>query len=108
MDQRIGLRIRALRHRRCWRQADLAQRAGVSQDVVSLIERGRLELVCIEKIRRVSLELDAELVMQLRWRGGDLDRLVDEGHATLTGRTADLLRASGWAVRAEVSYSIYG
>jgi transcriptional regulator with XRE-family HTH domain len=108
VDIRIGARFRGLRHRRGWRQADLAARAGVSQDVVSLIERGRLDLVSLEKIRRVALELDAEFVIQLRWRGGDLDRLLDEGHASLVGRTAALLRNLGWEVRAEVSYSIYG
>jgi hypothetical protein len=47
-------------------------------------------------------------VFQLRWRAGDLDRLLDEGHASLVGRTAALLRSLGWEVRAEVSYSIYG
>jgi len=97
-----------LRHRRGWRQADLAALAGVSQDVVSLIERGRLDLVSLEKIRRIALELDAEFVLQLRWRGGDLDRLLDEGHASMVGRTAGLLRSLGWEVGAEVSYSIYG
>ena len=108
MDIRIGARFRALRHRRGWTQSELAARAQVSQAVVSLIERGRLERVSIAILRAVAQALDAEFYLQLRWRGGDLDRLMDEGHAALVGQTAELLRARGWHVRAEVSYSIYG
>jgi transcriptional regulator with XRE-family HTH domain len=44
------------------RQSDLAARAGVSQGVISLIERGRLDLVSLDKLRRVAREVDADLV----------------------------------------------
>lgn len=108
MDFRIGARFRALRQRHGWRQVDLATRAGISQGVISLIERGRLDLVSLDMLRRVARELDADLVLQLRWRGGDLDRLLDEGHAGLVGAVIDALRAAGWDVRAEVSYSEFG
>lgn len=108
MDTRIGARFRALRHRLGWRQVDLAHRARLSRSVVSFIERGRLERVSLANIRAVAQELDAEFYVQLRWRGGDLDRLTDEGHARLVGRVAELLRAAGWIARIEVSYSIYG
>jgi hypothetical protein len=76
--------------------------------VISLVERGRIEDVTIRRLRRIARELDAEFTTFLRWRGGDLDRLMDEGHAYLVGRTLDMLRAAGWDVRAEVSYSVYG
>jgi hypothetical protein len=76
--------------------------------VISLIERGRLDLASIDNVRRVARELDAAVVIQLRWRGGDLDRLLDEGHATLVGATIGLLQRLGWVVRAEVSYSKFG
>lgn len=108
MDIRVGARYRALRHRLGWRQADLAARAGVSRGVVSLIERGRLERVSIAKLRRVAVALDADFLVQLRWRGGDLDRLVDEGHASLVGAVAKVLTECGWLVKVEVSYAIYG
>jgi transcriptional regulator with XRE-family HTH domain len=107
-DVRIGARVRALRHRLGWRQADLAAKAGVSQDLVSRIERGRLEGIPLREVRRVVAALDAQLVVGVRWRGGDLDRLIDEGHAALAGRAIRLLGEAGWEVRAEVSYSIYG
>ena len=108
MDFRIGAKFRALRQRHGWRQSELAVRAGVSQGVISLIERGRLDLVSLDKLRRVARELDADLVLQLRWRGGDLDRLLDEGHAGLVGAMIETLQAAGWEVKAEVSYSEYG
>jgi hypothetical protein len=76
--------------------------------VVSLVERGRLEEVTLRKLRRVARELEAEFVNMLRWRGGDLDRLVDEGHARIVGLVTELLRAEGWQMRLEVSYSVYG
>ena len=107
-DVRIGIRFRALRLRLGWRQHDLAEESKVSQGVVSLVERGRIEEVTIRKLRRIARELDAEFASQVRWRGGDLDRLVDEGHAMLVGRTITLLRDAGWDARAEVSFSVYG
>lgn len=107
-DVQIGIRFRALRHRLRLTQSDLAERAGVSQDAISRIERGRLEEVALRTVRRVALELEADLEHLLRWRGGDLDRLVDEGHAALAGRVARLLEADGWQARFEVSYSVYG
>jgi transcriptional regulator with XRE-family HTH domain len=107
-DAQVGRRFRALRHRLGWRQEDLAARAGVSRGLISLIERGRIQEVTIRRLRRAARELDAEYVAVLRWRGGDLDRLMDEGHATLVGRTAAILSAGGWEVRIELSYSVFG
>ena len=107
-DVRIGIRFRALRHRLGRRQQDLAARAGVSHDLVSLVERGRLEEVTLRRLRRIARQLDAEFVNLLRWRGGDLDRLVDEAHARLVGLVTETLGVSGWQVRLEVAYSVYG
>jgi transcriptional regulator with XRE-family HTH domain len=107
-DIRLGARVRALRHRLGLRQRDLADRAGVTQDDVSRIERGRLAAMPSAKVRRVGAALEADVTINLRWRGGDLDRLLDEGHASLVGRVIEVLQAFGWEVRAEVSYSEYG
>jgi transcriptional regulator with XRE-family HTH domain len=107
-DVRLGIRFRALRHRLGWRQEDLAKRCGLTQDFISLVERGKLDSLQLRKLRQVAAELDADLPLLLRWRGGDLDRLVDEGHANLVGSTTDILKAAGWQIRPEVSYAIYG
>jgi hypothetical protein len=56
----------------------------------------------------IARALDGEIAVTIRWRGGDLDRLLDEGHAALGGRIATWLSRFGWEVRPEVTYSIWG
>lgn len=107
-DLRAGRAIRALRHRLEWRQEDLGARAGVSQDAVSRAERGHLEDMTVRRVRSITRALDAELVLTVRWRGGDLDRLLDEGHARVLGASAGLLDEQGWQVAVEVTYAVYG
>ncbi len=107
-DVQVGSKVRAVRLRLGWRQADVAERSGVSQSAVCRVERGQLDHMTLRSIRRIlgALEIDLELVP--RWRGGDLDRLADEDHAALVGMIATLLGALGWETRAEVSFSVYG
>jgi transcriptional regulator with XRE-family HTH domain len=107
-DVRLGARFRALRHRLRWRQADVGERAGLSQDVISLVERGRIEDVSVRALRAHARALDAELIIELRWRAGELDRLADEGHAALVGAVAAALERHGWEVRPEVSFAVFG
>ena len=61
-DFRLGRIARALRHRLDRRQADIAGRAGVSQDSVSRVERGDVDRVTVGKLRRILAAVDAELV----------------------------------------------
>ena len=98
--------MRALRHRLGWRQLELAERAGVSQSLISMIERGQLASVAIGRVEAVLRALDADVVVLARWRGGDLDRLLDEAHASLVGATAAMLGGLGWAVEVEVTYAV--
>jgi transcriptional regulator with XRE-family HTH domain len=105
-DLAIGRSCRALRRRLLWRQLDLAERAGVSQQLVSRVERGRLAGISVDTIRRVFAALDADFVMLARWRGGELDRLLDERHADILGRVAALLRRHGWLI--EATFSEFG
>jgi len=64
--------------------------------------------VPLRHLDSIARALDAELVVTIRWRGGDLDRLIDEGHAALVGRCAETLSARGWDVRPEITYSVWG
>ena len=103
-DQRIGRVLRALRHRLGLRQVDVARAAGLTQDDISRAERGRMRDV--RKLRLQGASLDAEVVIFVRWRGGEIDRLLDEGHAATVGWIAKFLTRLGWEVQPEVSYAI--
>jgi transcriptional regulator with XRE-family HTH domain len=103
---RIGRIVRTLRRRLRWRQLDVAHRAGVSQQLVSLIETGQMRRVSIDTLERVLACLEIELDFMARWRGGEIDRLLDEDHAALVAATADRLTRSGWQVEVEVTYAI--
>lgn len=105
---RLGLAFRALRRELGLRQADVAERAGVSQQHVSDLERGHIGGMAVREIERLFEVLGARAAITVLWRGAQLDRLLDEGHADICRRVADLLRSSGWQVVAEATYSIYG
>ena len=107
-DLRLGRLARALRHRLGIPQREVARRADTSQSALSRLERGRFAGMTVGRIRRILAVYDAELVQYVRWRGGDIDRLLDRGHAELGERVAALLESLGWTVVAEVSYSIFG
>lgn len=107
-DRTVGLVLRALRRRRGWRQVELAKRAGCSQATVSVIERGHLTGTTIATLRSVFTAVEARLQVAPLWRGAELERLVDEDHATIVARLADRLERAGWHVLVEVTYSIAG
>jgi transcriptional regulator with XRE-family HTH domain len=106
-DGRLGARFRVLRRRLRWRQVDVGERAGLSQDVISLIENGRLEDVSVRALRKVARALGGDLRIELWFRGGELDRLMDEGHAALVGTVASRLEGLGWETRPEVSFAVF-
>ena len=59
-------------------------------------------------MRRLFAALDARWEPVVSWRGGDLDRLMDEQHARLGSEVVRRLRAVGWEVGVEITYSDYG
>ncbi len=107
-DQRIGRISKALRHRLGWRQKDLAARVGYAQTTISLVERGHFEQLSVRTVRRIAAALDATLVVEMRWRGAAVDRLVDDAHAALVAAVAAYLAELGWHVEVEVTYSEFG
>ena len=58
--------------------------------------------------RAGSAALDAQADIRVSWNGAALDRLLDQRHAGLVELTARRLRARGWTVVAEVSFSHFG
>jgi HTH-type transcriptional regulator/antitoxin HipB len=104
----IGRALRALRQRKGWRQLDLGRDVGIRQPAVSRVERGDLGAVSARTLGRMFVALGGDLVLQVRWQGGDLDRLMDRAHAHLVERIAQRLTALGWQVHVEVSFNRYG
>ena len=102
----MGLVLRALRRRRGWRQSDVARAARVSQSAVSRVERGHIaELTAV---RRVAATLDARLDLDIRWRGGEIDRLTDDVHARLGTFVAAEMARLGWRVVPEATFMRLG
>jgi transcriptional regulator with XRE-family HTH domain len=107
-DLTFGLGLRRIRLRRNERQVDVATRAGVAASTYSEIERGALEGVTLRTLRQVCGALEVRLDLILRWRGGDLDRLIHGRHAAMGSILAERLRSEGWDVAPEVSFNVYG
>ena len=105
---RVGNVIRAIRQRQGKRQIDVAVAARCSAATVSRIERGRWEELAFGRIVAVTDVIGVRLDLMARWRGADLDRVIDEGHARLLGLVAGLLSGWGWEFRIEVTYSEFG
>lgn len=76
--------------------------------MVSLIERGRVDDVSMRTLRRVLAVFEADVVLLVRWRGGDVDRLIDRRHAGLGEGVTHLLAENGWEVFPEVTFSEFG
>lgn len=107
-DIRVGRMLRALRRRRGWTQRDLGGRVGVSQQAISLAERGHGSRLSGATMRKLFGALDARWEPVVTWRGGELDRLLDADHARLVAETVRRLAALGWQVAVEVTYSEFG
>jgi transcriptional regulator with XRE-family HTH domain len=107
-DARIGRSLWVLRRRRGLRQTDVAAAAGVSQSAISKAERGHIATLSLTTLRRFFAAVDAGFEGSVIWRGGGLDRLLDERHAAVVGLTARLLEARGWEVVIEATYAVYG
>lgn len=107
-DIRAGRILRSLRRRRGWTQSDLAAQAGLSQQAVSLIERGHGATLAGRTLQRVFGALDARWEPVVSWRGGALDRLLDEDRSRLVTAMASRLRERGWTIEIEATYSSFG
>ena len=108
MDLRFGRGLRAIRIRRGLRQEDVGRIARTSRSLVTKVEAGHIESVSVASLRAIAGALGAAVDVRLRWNGEALDRLLDEAHARLVDAFVLLLRASGWEVAVEVSFSVWG
>jgi transcriptional regulator with XRE-family HTH domain len=108
-DARLAASLRACRRRQRLRQVDVARRSGVPRETIGELERDGVGRVRLDALRAVAEALGLRLDIGLRWRGGDLDRVVNAGHAALHEAVARYLAGLlGWTWVPEVSFSIYG
>jgi transcriptional regulator with XRE-family HTH domain len=107
-DVRAGRILRVLRLRLRFTQAQLASKVGLSQSTVSLAERGHFDRLALGTVRTMFAAVEARYDGVVSWRGGGIDRLLDEHHARLVGATAARLRVLGWDVDVEVTFNDYG
>ena len=105
---RFGLALRALRRHRAWTQEQLAERAHLSQAVVSRAERGEAASLTLHTLDALAEALGASTSVRILWHGEALDRLLDAAHAGLVDEVIRILRAQGWEVVAEATFSHYG
>jgi HTH-type transcriptional regulator / antitoxin HipB len=107
-DMQVGRVMRAVRMSLGLRQLDVAARAGVSQQLVSVAERGRLDQLSLRALRRIAHALEVRLQLGPTWRGGQLARLLDAAHAHVVETVAALLRLNGWTVLVEYTFNHFG
>lgn len=100
--------MRAVRHRLGWTQRQLGRRAGVSQGLVSLAERGQLDRLTVRSLRRIGAALEVQLPFGPRWRGGDAVRLLDAGHSAIVEHVVRRLRSLGWETIVEYTFNHFG
>ncbi|MHB8958872.1 MAG: helix-turn-helix domain-containing protein [Candidatus Limnocylindrales bacterium] len=105
---RFGLAIRVLRRRRGWTQAMLGERCRLSQSTISDIEAGLAFASTVDTLSRVVAALGVRIQIRVLGHGEDLDRLLDSGHAEIVERVAAYLRAKGWEVVPEATFSVFG
>jgi len=108
-DLAVGRLLRLVRVRRGWRQADVAQAAGVSRQTVSRLELGQLDEVALGMLRRVFAAVDVRVTIAPRGVGADLPRLADAHHSAMHEDAARLFATLGeWVAVPEVTFSEFG
>jgi transcriptional regulator with XRE-family HTH domain len=106
--RRIGRALRAIRQELGWTQDELTRRSGVSQTRISSAELGAIDDFTIRTLERVAGTLGATFWGQIRWRGGDIDRLTDQDHAALVEGVISVLAQTGWLTVPEYTFNRYG
>ena len=108
-DLRIGMWVRSERRRIGLRQADVAERAGVSRSTVSRVENGLLAELSVRATRSVADAVGIQLPFAPRsLRGASIERQVDWRHAALVEAVVGRLALLGWETVVEFSFNDYG
>ncbi|MEW5991728.1 MAG: helix-turn-helix transcriptional regulator [Chloroflexota bacterium] len=99
----VGAAVRSIRTAIRWSQQTLAERAGVSQSMVSLVERGRVDDLTLGTASALLEAMGARLIVGVDSPFlGERTRQRDPAHALMAAHVVRRLRASGWVVVTEV------
>lgn len=79
----------------------------MAQQTVSLLERGKADDSTLRTIKKVAAPLGITVGVVLRWKGPELDRLLDARHAGLVKAVVSRL-GEGWQVVVEYTFNRYG
>jgi DNA-binding XRE family transcriptional regulator len=88
-------------------QSELAVLAGVSQQTVSILERGHFDGATLRLVKQVAAPLGVTVDLVFGWKGPELDRLVDARHARLVKAVVSKL-GPDWQPVVEYSFNHYG
>ena len=88
-------------------QSEVANDAGVSQGAVSRAERGAIGGMTVDSIERIVSSLGGSLFLDLRFKGGAADRLLDRVHASLVDHVVGTLRDE-WEIVVEYTFNHFG
>jgi hypothetical protein len=80
----------------------------MSQAAVSRVERGVVAGASFGDVQEMIVALGGELDVRIRWRGEELDRLLDATHAAIRESLIRILTARGWECAVEVTFAIRG
>lgn len=86
----------------------MARTAGSSRTTLARIESGDVTGVTVGTLVAAFEAVGARVEIRPIWHGAAMDRLLDEGHARLSGQALKLLRDWGWDTQVEVSFAHYG
>ncbi len=107
-DGQIGRVVRAVRHRKGWRQSALASKSGHYRAALVELEAGRIGELRVVTLRDVAAALGLRLVIGFEERDVSLARLLDSDHAFVENAWKQRLERWGWEVRAEVGFNHFG
>jgi len=107
-DERLGQLLRAIRRRSGQTQAALAIAANVPRRDVIRVEAGDAGQVAVERVRLIFDASGGRLKLSAWVNGASADRLLDEGHARLLERAAQVLVRREWQPHSEVTFSEFG
>jgi hypothetical protein len=80
----------------------------MSQSMYSRAEEGDIRGMTVGSLERIVEAMGASLAIEIRFRGGLIDRLIDARHASLVEFVVSVLGRAGWLIEIEFGFNVYG